>query len=212
MITENMKIVERAFANEGFEIRIVGGAVRDFLMGKEPKDIDTIASKNGMRLIETGIDHGTVTFVIGDDQFEITTLRIDTETDGRHAKVEFTRSFELDAARRDLTINAMSMDFAGNIFDYFGGQADIESNVVRFVGDADARMKEDFLRILRFFRFMARFNASGDFETMMAVEANAEGLKTISKERVWILGGDPGGTRQGLVYPPGPLAHRATGD
>jgi tRNA nucleotidyltransferase (CCA-adding enzyme) len=126
---------------------------------------------------------------VNGEQFEVTTLRIDTETDGRHAVVAYTRDFEADAARRDLTINAMSMDFDGNIYDYFGGQEDLRYYRVRFVGDADARVKEDYLRILRYFRFMARFgNIDQCLDEVKAVctKENLEGLKTISVERYWL--------------------------
>jgi tRNA nucleotidyltransferase (CCA-adding enzyme) len=126
---------------------------------------------------------------VNGDQFEVTTLRIDTETDGRHAVVAYTRDFEADAARRDLTINAMSMDFDGNIYDYFGGQEDLQNYRVRFVGDADARVKEDYLRILRYFRFMARFgniNQCLDEVKDICTKENLEGLKTVSVERYWL--------------------------
>lgn len=196
-INENARQLGQMFTQAGFEIRLVGGAVRDFLRGEEPKDLDfctdatpdemlAIAKANGVTFVPTGIQHGTATIVINHEPFEVTTLRIDTDTDGRHADVEFTRSFELDAERRDLTINAMSMDFEGNVFDFFGGREDLANNVVRFVGDAEKRIKEDFLRILRFFRFAARFNATMDQDTLMVIERLQGGLDQISRERVWM--------------------------
>lgn len=200
MYSENLEKLARAFKLHGYEIRIVGGAVRDMLLKQKPKDIDLctnatptemiqITEDMGFAYIPTGLQHGTITIVVGGEQFEVTTLRIDTETDGRHAEVEFTRSFELDAARRDLTINAMSMDFDGTIYDYFGGREDLEAYRVRFVGDADARVKEDYLRILRYFRFMARFgNIDKCLDEVKAIctKENLEGLKTISVERYWL--------------------------
>ncbi len=188
-----------AFVAGGFSLRLVGGAVRDIILGETPKDFDfatdatpaemrTVAADAGFGCIATGEQHGTMTIVVDGEVFEVTTLRIDVETDGRHAEVEFTRSFEEDAARRDLTFNAMSMDFDGNLFDYFDGQKDLQDRVVRFVGVARDRVEEDYLRILRYFRFMARFDARGDaavFE-MLLDPAIHEGLRKISVERFWL--------------------------
>lgn len=196
-INDNAKILGQMFKDAGFEIRLVGGAVRDFLRGEDPKDLDfctdatpdemqALAKAHGVTFVPTGIQHGTATLVINHEPFEVTTLRIDTDTDGRHADVEFTRSFELDAERRDLTINAMSMDFDGNISDFFGGREDLESNRVRFVGNAEQRIREDFLRILRFFRFAARMDAVMDAETLITIGELRTGLGQISKERVWL--------------------------
>lgn len=200
MYSENLQKLARAFKLHGYEIRIVGGAVRDMLLKQEPKDIDLctnatptemiqITEDMGFAYIPTGLQHGTITIVVGGEQFEVTTLRIDTETDGRHAEVEYTRSFELDAARRDLTINAMSMDFNGKVYDYFGGREDLETYRVRFVGDPNARVKEDYLRILRYFRFMARFGNIDqciDEIKVITTKENLEGLKGISVERYWL--------------------------
>lgn len=200
MYSENLQKLAKAFKLHGYEIRIVGGAVRDMLLKQEPKDIDLctnatpsemieITQDMGFAYIPTGLQHGTITIIVDGEQFEVTTLRIDTETDGRHAEVEFTRSFELDAERRDLTINAMSMDFDGNVYDYFGGREDLANCRMRFVGDADARVKEDYLRILRFFRFMARFGNIDkclDEVNEICIKENLEGLKTISVERYWL--------------------------
>lgn len=196
----NLIRLAQAFEDNGCEIRIVGGAVRDVLLGITPADIDLctdatpdemqeISDLNGFKLIPTGIQHGTVTLLVGGNFFEVTTLRIDAETDGRHATVVFTRSFEEDAKRRDLTFNAMSMDLSGNVFDYFNGRLDLFDKRVRFVGNTDARVKEDFLRILRFFRFAARFGGiNGSLDQVKAITTadNLEGLKTISMERVWM--------------------------
>jgi len=164
----------------------------------EPKDIDLCTNATpqemidlvqdmGFAYIPTGLQHGTITIVVNGDQFEVTTLRIDTETDGRHAVVAYTRDFEDDAARRDLTINAMSMDFDGKIYDYFGGQEDLRNFRMRFVGDANARVKEDYLRILRYFRFAARFGGLDiDQVKSITTRENLEGLKKISVERYWL--------------------------
>lgn len=206
MITQELKSLHEEFTSRGFQLRLVGGCVRDFLLGKEPKDIDlcTDATPDEMmamasptlKVVPTGIEHGTVTFVYThshDDGiptyslFEVTTLRIDVQTDGRHAEVEFTRSFSMDAMRRDLTINAMSMDFDGTVYDYFGGREDLSGEFVkvRFVGSAAARISEDYLRILRYFRFAARFEAEMDSEDLNTIQSLREGLDGISRERVW---------------------------
>jgi tRNA nucleotidyltransferase (CCA-adding enzyme) len=188
-----------AFSAAGFELRLVGGAVRDILLGETPKDFDfatdatpdemrTVANKADFGCVATGEAHGTMTIVVDGEPFEVTTLRIDVETDGRRAEVEFTRSFEEDAARRDLTFNAMSMCFDGKLYDYFGGQQDLEGRIVRFVGDARQRVEEDYLRILRYFRFAARFNAMpepGVLEMFMDPAIQA-GLRKISVERYWL--------------------------
>lgn len=196
-IDQNERKLKDMFSAAGHEIRFVGGSVRDWLRGEEPKDKDfctdatpdemiTIAKAHGVTVVPTGLQHGTVTFVINHVPYEITTLRIDTDTDGRHAEVEFTRDFKLDAERRDLTINAMSMDFDGNLYDYFGGQDDLANNVVRFVGDAGTRIREDYLRILRYFRFAARFDSEMDMATLETIRAERTGLAQISRERVWL--------------------------
>ena len=179
------------------EARIVGGAVRDTLAGRKLADIDlavplepeAVASRlaeAGIRAIPTGLDHGTITALIDGKGFEITTLRRDVATDGRHATVEFTDDWRADAARRDFTINAMSMDRAGTVFDYFGGRADLAAGRVRFVGDAGVRIAEDYLRIPRFFRFFARYaRGEPDTEAIAAITALRAGLTRLSAERVW---------------------------
>ena len=143
-----------------------------------------------MKTIPTGIEHGTITAIGPDtgEPYEITTLRIDVETTGRHASVEFTRDWKQDAERRDLTFNAMSIDMEGNLFDYFGGAQDLRDYVTRFVGDADQRIKEDYLRILRFFRFLGKMEtwSPPNREQSDAIEQNAEGLLQISGERIWM--------------------------
>jgi poly(A) polymerase len=179
------------------EARIAGGAVRDMLAAQPVSDIDLASplppdavmrrlDKAGIRAIPTGLDHGTITALLAGRGFEITTLRRDIETDGRHALVAFTDNWQADAARRDFTINAMSMDRNGRVFDYFTGQADLDAGLVRFVGDAGQRIAEDYLRILRFFRFFARY-AKGppDADAVAAIAARYRGLAIISPERIW---------------------------
>jgi len=197
-ITNELKKLSNIFNRGGYEIRIVGGAVRDLALNKSPKDIDLATDATpdemqqmfdsaGVRHIPTGIEHGTITAVINGEEFEVTTLRADVETDGRRAEVEFVRSWEEDAKRRDLTYNAMSMDFEGNLYDYHGGMDDLQDKVTRFVGDPEERIKEDYLRTLRYFRFQGRLDTpTFDRETMNAIANNTEGLKQLSVERVWM--------------------------
>ncbi len=177
--------------------RIVGGAVRDSLLNLPVADIDLATpllpdaviqrlEHNGIKAIPTGIDHGTITAVADGETFEITTLRRDVSTDGRRATVAFATDWKDDAARRDFTINALYADpITGEIFDYFGGLDDIKAHNVRFIGDADQRIKEDYLRILRFFRFYARFGKTmPDSQAIAAITANAKSLMALSRERI----------------------------
>ena len=177
--------------------RIVGGAVRDGLLGLSVADVDlatTLTPNAVIRALEaarikavpTGIDHGTITAVSGGKTFEITTLRRDVSTDGRRATVEFSTDWQEDAARRDFTINALYADpESGEIFDYFGGLDDLKAGIVRFISDATARIAEDHLRILRYFRFFARFGKSPpDADAIAACEAAANSLMALSRERI----------------------------
>lgn len=198
LLTPAVRKLDQAYKDAGKDLRIVGGAVRDLVLGLDPKDIDMssnatpeesmkILDSVGIRHEPTGLQHGTITAILDGEPIEITTLRIDTETDGRHAQVQFTNDWREDAERRDLTFNAMSMDLDGTLHDYFDGVEDLQNGVARFVGNADARMQEDFLRILRFFRFQGRLNTpTWDKDTMDAVRRNAGGLADISGERVWM--------------------------
>ena len=153
---------------DGVETRAVGGAVRNALLGlpvteidlattAEPERVIALAEQAGFKAAPTGIDHGTITVIAEGKPFEITTLRRDVETFGRHAKVAYTTSWEEDAKRRDFTLNALYADRDGNVFDPIGGYEDLQAGRVRFIGDAGARIKEDYLRILRFFRFHAYY-------------------------------------------------------
>ena len=179
------------------EARIVGGAVRDTLANRPVVDIDLASPltpqdatdalhRAGVRVVPTGIAHGTVTAVADHRGFEITTLRRDVATDGRHAVVAFTDDWRADAARRDFTINAMSMTRDGAIYDYFGGLGDLAAGVVRFVGAPAQRIAEDYLRVLRYFRFYARYAAAPpDAATTVAIRAAVPQLSRLSAERVW---------------------------
>jgi poly(A) polymerase/tRNA nucleotidyltransferase (CCA-adding enzyme) len=139
-----------------------------------------------MKAVPTGLAHGTITAVASHRGFEVTTLRHDLETDGRHASVAWTDDWRADAARRDFTINAMSMTPDGAVFDYFGGRDDLAAGRVRFVGDAATRIAEDFLRVLRFFRFQARYGAGDpDPGVLAAIREAVPGLRRLSAERVW---------------------------
>jgi tRNA nucleotidyltransferase/poly(A) polymerase len=193
----SISYLDKLFKRSGFDLRIVGGAVRDLALKKEPKDIDlaTDATPQEMQKmfdramikhIPTGIEHGTLTAIIDDEPYEITTLRADTETDGRHAEVEFVKSWKEDAKRRDLTYNAMSMDMDGNLFDYFDGMNDLQNKVSKFVGDAEQRITEDYLRILRYFRFQGRLSEpTWEKDTLQAIKKHAKGLSGVSAERIW---------------------------
>ncbi len=179
------------------EARVAGGAVRDMLIGQPVSDVDfasPLTPEAAMRrlgeakikTVPTGLAHGTITAIIGRRSFEITTLRRDVETDGRHAVISFTDNWKEDAARRDFTINAMSMSRDGTIFDYFGGQADLNAKRVRFVGVAQTRITEDYLRILRFFRFFARYaKGEPDPEAIAAIIQCRNGVNGLSAERIW---------------------------
>jgi tRNA nucleotidyltransferase (CCA-adding enzyme) len=197
IITPALEKLDKLFTKNKYEIRIVGGAVRDIALDKAPKDIDLATDATPIEMQRmfgqaqirnkpTGIEHGTITAILDGENFEITTLRSDTNTDGRHAEVEFVRSWEEDAKRRDLTYNAMSMDFNGKIYDYHGGMDDLQNKVSKFVGDPEERIKEDYLRILRYFRFQGRLtNPKWDKEVITAIKANSNGLTQVSVERIW---------------------------
>lgn len=186
-----------ALENAGGAACIVGGAVRNTLMGHAVGDID-IATTNtpdetiallkaaDIKSVPTGVEHGTVTAVIDGKAFEITSLRKDVVTDGRHAVVAFGTSFEDDAERRDFTINAIFADRHGNLYDYVGGLADIETETLRFIGDAATRIEEDYLRILRFFRFFAIYGKHRpEAQGLKACARLKDGLDGLSAERIW---------------------------
>lgn len=188
--------VYQALEQAGGSPRFVGGCVRDGLLGRKIRDIDIAtplepaavmraADVAGLKHVPTGIDHGTVTVIADHTGIEVTTLRRDVDTDGRHATVAFTDDWREDAARRDLTMNALSADARGKVYDYFDGIADLKAGKVRFVGAPEDRMREDYLRILRYFRFHADY-ASGDFDppALNAARALKAELKSLSGERL----------------------------
>lgn len=178
--------------------RAVGGCVRDALAKRPVHDVDvaaplppgTVAERlraAGLKVFETGLAHGTVTAVLGRRPVEVTSLRRDVATDGRRATVEWTTDWRADAARRDFTINAMSLSAEGDLWDYFGGREDLARGVVRFVGDPATRLAEDYLRALRFFRFHARYGrGEPDPAAVAAIRAAVPGLAQLSAERVWM--------------------------
>lgn len=176
---------------------VVGGAVRDSLLGGAPEDIDiatsahpeavTHAFEDRARVVPTGVEHGTVTVVLAGRAIEVTTFRRDVATDGRHAKVDFTAKVDEDARRRDFTFNALYLDSEGRILDPTGGLADLRAGRVRFIGDAAARIREDYLRSLRYFRFFARFGdqtRGHDPTALDAIVANLDGIAGLPAERV----------------------------
>jgi poly(A) polymerase len=198
-------------SGKGAAARFIGGCVRDAIVGRSVSDIDLatdavpdrvveILGGAGIRTEPTGIEHGTVTAIVRDRPYQITTLRRDVETDGRRAVVSFTTDWAEDAGRRDFTINALSADADGSVYDYVDGLADLAAGRVRFIGAAAERVAEDYLRILRFFRFHAGY-ASGapDEEALAACRAAAARIDDLSGERIWlelsrILLIDPPGT------------------
>ncbi|WP_236960501.1 CCA tRNA nucleotidyltransferase [Methylobacterium durans] len=185
-----------ALAAPGEETRLVGGCVRDALLGRDVADIDLATTllpaetmvrgkAAGLKTVPTGIEHGTVTVIADGDPFEVTTLREDIETDGRHAVVRFGRDFARDAERRDFTMNALSLGADGVLHDLTDGLADLAEGRVRFIGDPETRIREDALRILRFFRFHARFGAAEpDTAGLAACIRARDSLDGLSRERV----------------------------
>ncbi|QEX21009.1 poly(A) polymerase/tRNA-nucleotidyltransferase [Hypericibacter adhaerens] len=196
MTNAHTEAVIAALRADGAEVRFVGGCVRDTVLGRAIKDIDlatpdppetvmALLARAGLKAVPTGIAHGTVTAVAEKQPFEVTTLRRDVETYGRHAKVEFTDDWREDAARRDLTFNAMSLSPDGTLHDYFGGFDDLRAGHVRFVGDALTRIEEDVLRLLRFFRFYAHYGKPPpDATALEACRRMAPKLSDLSGERI----------------------------
>ena len=179
------------------KVRFVGGCVRKALNGQSIDDIDLATSwepdevkqrltKEGVKVIDTGLIHGTVTAIINKKKFEITTLRKDILPDGRHSKIEFTSSWKDDASRRDFTINAIYADIEGRIFDPFNGIADLKKGIIKFIGSANQRIEEDYLRILRFIRFFTQYSkTSCDQSTIKSIKKNINGMNKISNERIF---------------------------
>lgn len=181
---------------DGEEVRVVGGAVRNALMNEPVSDIDCATTADpglvmnwaraaGIRVLPTGLDHGTLTLLVDDQPFEVTTLRADVETDGRHAKVVFGRDWTQDAMRRDFTMNALYLDEQGRLYDpTHRGIADAKTRFIRFIGDADQRIAEDYLRVLRYFRFRAQYGQYFKDEDYRACLAAQHHLGDLSGERV----------------------------
>ncbi|MEO0617654.1 MAG: CCA tRNA nucleotidyltransferase [Pseudomonadota bacterium] len=191
-----VQTVFSAFADKGEDCRAIGGAVRDTMLARPVNDLDfsttatpdvagQIMQEAGFAVHETGLAHGTITVARDGAAFEITTLRADVATDGRHASVDFTTDWSVDAARRDFTINAFSCDHAGKLFDPVSGFADLQAERIRFIGNAVTRIREDRLRILRFFRFSASY-AHGEFDpdACAAIAEEKSGLTQLSAERI----------------------------
>jgi len=197
LANKHLQSLLKALSGEGEEARVVGGAIRNTLLGQEVVDIDIAtttlpeetmrrATGCGFKAVPTGIEHGTVTVVAAGRPFEVTTLRADIETDGRRAKVAFGRDWKVDAERRDFTINALYAKADGTVVDDVGGLRDIETRTLRFIGDAETRIREDFLRILRFFRFFALYGSGRpEAQGLKACTRLKDGLKGLSKERIW---------------------------
>jgi len=173
----------------------VGGCVRNYLNNEEVDDIDIatvftpeeikkIFEDTKIKVLETGIEHGSVTLINGKSKFEITTLRKDISTDGRHAEILYTNNWQEDSNRRDFTINAIYMDCRGNIFDPQSGVNNLKHNIVKFIGDPTQRIEEDYLRIIRFIRFVLQYNSIIESSTLEAIKINLSGIKNISKERI----------------------------
>lgn len=183
------------FSAHGVEGRVVGGAVRNLILGLPIHDIDIAVAaspevvmsilENQAKVVPTGLKHGTVTAVFPENIFQITSLRSDTETFGRHANVSYHESFEEDAARRDFTINALYMDRFANIYDYFNGVEDLHQGIIRFIGTPQTRIKEDHLRVLRYFRMLAYFGGGKIHEESLNASLNyAKNLHYVSHERI----------------------------
>jgi len=185
------------FQNQNYKLKLVGGCVRkliteekiddmDIAINIEPEKIKKVFVEQKIKFVETGIKYGTITALINDFKFEITSLRKDLSTDGRHAKVEFTSNWEQDAQRRDFTINAIYSDISGEVYDPLNGIEDLKNGIIKFIGDPNQRIQEDYLRILRYLRFYTQYNKNKfhDEITIKAIKRNLDGLAKISKERI----------------------------
>lgn len=194
---QGLQALLAALSAEGHEARIAGGAVRNALLGAAVSDVDIAttttpdeterrAQAAGFRTVPTGKEHGTITVIVDGRGYEVTTLRADVETNGRHARVVFGTNWQQDAERRDFTINALYATATGEVIDLVGGLADLESRTLRFIGDAEQRIREDYLRVLRFFRFFAWYGGGRpDADGLRACVRLKGGLAGLSAERVW---------------------------
>jgi len=182
--------------SENSEIRYVGGCVRKIINGELVDDIDLAVNlspgqvsealkKDNIKFYETGIKHGTITAIINKNKFEITSLRKDLETDGRHAEVEFLNDWKVDASRRDFTINSIYSDIDGNLFDPYNGKKDLENGQIKFIGNTEKRIKEDYIRILRYMRFFLNYSKKNhDLEIIRIIKKNLDGFSKISSDRL----------------------------
>ena len=182
--------------SENSEVRYVGGCVRkiineekvddiDLAVNLNPKDVCKALKENNIKFYESGIEHGTITAIIDNFKFEITSLRKDVETDGRHAKIEYSQNWKEDASRRDFTINSIYADEGGILFDPFDGKKDLENGTINFIGDADTRIKEDYLRILRYIRFFLNYSKKKhDPKVIKTIKKNLGGISNLSSERL----------------------------
>ncbi len=193
---KSTQTVFAAINQNGYEARAVGGAIRNTILGQKVKDIDIatnadpdtsmrLAQEAGLKVIPTGLQHGTITVVSENIPYEITTLRQDVETDGRRAKVSFTTDWKADASRRDFTMNALYVDASGNLYDPLNGYEDLKEKRVRFIGNPVDRIREDYLRILRYFRFKAEYGLDNlDQPSLHACVQEKDGLRQLSAERI----------------------------
>ena len=201
-LLENIKEAKIIFSHlniigEETKVRFVGGCVRKVLCGEvvddidlatslEPEEVKTKLTNKNIKTVDVGLSHGTITAIVNDKKFEITTLRKDIMTDGRHAKVEFTKDLAMDASRRDFTINAIYADIDGRIYDPLSGRLDLKKGIVKFIGSPEERIKEDYLRILRYFRFFNEYSfVEHDNNTIKSIKKNINGLNKISNERIF---------------------------
>ena len=196
-LKEIFKILEKNHDNSEEVAMFVGGCVRNYLKNKDIDDIDlaTILTPNeikrkfektNFKVIDTGIDHGSITIKGKNLNYEFTTLRKDIKTDGRHAEVEFSTDWTEDSERRDFTINAIYLNKKGKIFDPQLGVKDLNNNIVKFIGDPEKRIQEDYLRILRFVRFSLNYDHKPENTTMRSIRLNIKGISKVSKERILI--------------------------
>jgi tRNA nucleotidyltransferase/poly(A) polymerase len=201
-VLENIKEARTIFAHlnetgKENQVRFVGGCVRKSISGEniddidlatilEPNEVKKRLNKKDIKVIDTGVSHGTITAILNNKKFEITTLRKDILTDGRHAKVTFTSNWEEDALRRDFTINAIYADIEGRIYDPLNGVSDLQNGVIKFIGTADERIQEDYLRILRYFRFFTQYSKTDHNQIVIrSIKKYINGLNKVSNERIF---------------------------
>ncbi len=197
---ESVKVIWQLLSSQGAQVYFVGGCVRDTIQGREIKDIDIatdalpsqvlkITQAAGLKALKTGYDHGSISVIINEERFEVTTFRSDLVTDGRHSKVAFSSNILDDARRRDFTMNAIYMNIEGDIFDPISGLNDLLNGYVRFIGHPEKRIHEDYLRVFRYFRFLSIYGEKQDSIDYAAVKACSDAipfLKMLSHDRVWV--------------------------